>query len=321
MSCKIVIQGIRYTSFSTAAAIGGNSMILNFSPIFNNHLLKWLAVVKANIFESDFPRNTKSDSKVAVILFTGNNSNTLFSTLGRFHKALEPSWKIQVFYENISVSSLLETTVKLSNYRSRQFVLSFAGTSIRSVESMSFYMIMNTSFWESVAGEKILIFQSDSALCSKSSYKLESFLQYDYVGAPWATNILSEPGLPISKLDRATRYDLFEGGNGGLSLRSKSSMIECSIAATSGKLHYRYGLHEDIWFSYCLRFFLKDKMLPNFTVESNFAIESTFEGLKPSFCPVGIHKPWIYNHNRQKWNDLQRVCHEGKEAEDFFKIR
>jgi len=55
--------------------------------------------------------------------------------------------------------------------------------------------------------EWLLVFQTDSILCSNSRQSLNSWLDYDWVGAPW---------VPVGGV----------GGNGGLSLRRVSSIIE-----------------------------------------------------------------------------------------------
>ena len=55
--------------------------------------------------------------------------------------------------------------------------------------------------------EWLLVFQTDSMLCSNSRQSLNSWLGYDWVGAPW----VPEGGM---------------GGNGGLSLRRVSSIID-----------------------------------------------------------------------------------------------
>ncbi|KAL8751712.1 MAG: hypothetical protein Q9184_005980 [Pyrenodesmia sp. 2 TL-2023] len=55
--------------------------------------------------------------------------------------------------------------------------------------------------------EWLLVFQTDSILCANSDGNLDDWLDYDWVGAPWHPS---------------SRY----GGNGGLSLRRVSSIIQ-----------------------------------------------------------------------------------------------
>jgi hypothetical protein len=55
--------------------------------------------------------------------------------------------------------------------------------------------------------EHLLVYQTDSILCANSRKTLNDYLEYDWVGAPWGTG---------------SKY----GGNGGLSLRRVSAIID-----------------------------------------------------------------------------------------------
>ena len=63
-------------------------------------------------------------------------------------------------------------------------------------------------FWNLLKGEKILIYQEDSIIFKNN---IHEFLEYDFIGAPFLKNSDDTPN---------------SVGNGGLSLRSKSKMIE-----------------------------------------------------------------------------------------------
>ena len=67
-------------------------------------------------------------------------------------------------------------------------------------------LFTSVEFWKYIPFEKVLIFQHDSGLLRTG---IEKFLQYDYVGSPmnkeWADG---------------------KGGNGGLSIRGKETMIK-----------------------------------------------------------------------------------------------
>ena len=55
--------------------------------------------------------------------------------------------------------------------------------------------------------EFLLVFQTDSIICANSKHIMDDYLDYDWVGAPW---------------NPSGRW----GGNGGLSLRRVSSIID-----------------------------------------------------------------------------------------------
>ena len=92
-------------------------------------------------------------------------------------------------------------------------------------------MMLIDNFWESVRGEKALVFQPDSAMCAGSERKITDYVQYDYVGAPmagpwWMTN------------DMDSQWSV---GCGGFSLRDRTKSIlmsrtpEC-VTPAAGKL-------------------------------------------------------------------------------------
>ena len=72
-------------------------------------------------------------------------------------------------------------------------------------------------FWQHINKSKVLVFQTDSVLCSQSPFVLQDFLHLDYVGARtlWSNNF---------------------GGNGGLSLRdTKLSKLALKMYAKKNK--------------------------------------------------------------------------------------
>lgn len=89
--------------------------------------------------------------------------------------------------------------------------------------SLSSYLILPT-FWEALPSkaETLLFFQTDSIICAQSSMTLNDFLGldkydggYDWLGAVWEW-----------------QPKTFYGGNGGLSLRRKSVMINITRSMT-----------------------------------------------------------------------------------------
>lgn len=74
-------------------------------------------------------------------------------------------------------------------------------------------LFLTENFWTfAFPARQVLVFQTDSTICSRSPYSLDTFKDYDYVGS-----YMPNPrpcGLHI------------DGGNGGLSLRSLSKTVE-----------------------------------------------------------------------------------------------
>ncbi|MBD1390548.1 hypothetical protein IC617_14010 [Neiella sp. HB171785] len=75
-------------------------------------------------------------------------------------------------------------------------------------------LFLSSAFWDKVIGEdKVLVFQTDALLCSNSDYSIDHFTHFDYIGSKWKRS------RPIGMIA--------DGGNGGLSLRSKAKTMDC----------------------------------------------------------------------------------------------
>lgn len=75
-------------------------------------------------------------------------------------------------------------------------------------------LFLTKKFWECVRGRnKILVFQTDSIICSFSDFSLADFISFDYIG---------------SKFPRYRPVGLIiDGGNGGFSLRDWTKIYQC----------------------------------------------------------------------------------------------
>lgn len=74
-------------------------------------------------------------------------------------------------------------------------------------------LLLTPAFWDLIGTRnKVLLFQTDTVLCSASEYTLSDFLSFDYIGSKWARE------RPIGILA--------DGGNGGLSLRDWAKSYE-----------------------------------------------------------------------------------------------
>ncbi len=118
---------------------------------------------------------------------------------------------------------------------------------------------VSEAFHEVIPTETFLLFQTDSMILNPS--KLEKFLKYDYVGAPWNHG----KGNKV--------------GNGGFSLRKKSKMLD--IIRTVPYL----GEAEDLYFCKQTEITLYS---PSKEEAKEFSVEHCFH---PK--PFGTHQPWI----------------------------
>ena len=156
-------------------------------------------------------------------------------------------------------------------------------------------ILTSKNFYNKINGENILIFQIDTCLCSKTKYNIEDFLKYDYVGAPWTSNKVQY----IDNKQKLNKINLVNKiGNGGLSLRKKSKILQHLDA-------YQYnGEPEDIYFS-------KSKIFkfPSVKTASNFSTEHL---LNPD--SVGIHKA----HKNLKKHQIRKLSESCPEFKSIF---
>ena len=143
-------------------------------------------------------------------------------------------------------------------------------------------------FWETLYGEKILIYQEDSIIFKNN---IKDFLSWDYIGAPF----------PKTENDTPNSV-----GNGGFSLRDKSLMLDIikkypinTCFFNDSTLRYMKKLNlktppEDVYFSKTIQEFNLGKVAD---WESSFKFSSESVLNKNSFAG---HKFWISN---SEWVD------------------
>jgi hypothetical protein len=150
-------------------------------------------------------------------------------------------------------------------------------------------------FWNLLKGEKILIYQEDSIIFKDN---INQFLEYDFIGAPFLKSSNDTPNCV---------------GNGGLSLRTKSKMIE--VIDKFSPIEYDYNTStidymqyvnlefppEDVYFSKCMQE-QSIGIVANWDDAYNFSSETVLN--ENSF---GGHKIWLSNinwkiHMKNKFN-------------------
>ena len=151
-------------------------------------------------------------------------------------------------------------------------------------------LLLTKEFWNLFNGEKILIYQSDSYIFKSN---IDDFLGYDYVGSPFVNcykMVLAEEQV----------------GNGGLSLRSKSKMLEVLnrvklnlndyssfILAYSKKSKLEF-IPEDIFFSQNMQNYHIGNVAP-YNISLKFGINTVYS----NDC-FGMHAMWFCC---KKWSD------------------
>lgn len=129
--------------------------------------------------------------------------------------------------------------------------------------------------------KKALIVQDDGFLLKRG---IERFLEWDYVGAPWADTRANE------YIKHNINPELV--GNGGLSIRSVDKMREVCEKYVLEKRELFYAnltcIPEDVYFTkYVIK--IGGKVAPNY-IARYFAVEQVLEP-----TAIGIHKAWPYH--------------------------
>ncbi|KAK0738368.1 hypothetical protein B0T18DRAFT_441123 [Schizothecium vesticola] len=127
-----------------------------------------------------------------------------------FISVVPPDWTFRFMGSPASVAHLNSSVAVRAHVAAGKLALTYIPPNMTtgSQEEISRFLT-DLWLWETVLApaEHVLVFQTDSILCANSRRTLNDFLDYDYVGAPWAAD---------------SRF----GGNGGLSLRRRSAVVD-----------------------------------------------------------------------------------------------
>jgi hypothetical protein len=203
----------------------------HFTPFLNQHaskrLIRTSSIICLTLFRPSIPNPTipklptvsleygspeispYNVSKVALLI--ENRVNPILAPLMlHFMSVVPPDWRFRFMGSLESVEYINSSRAIRNHVSSGKLDLTYipANMTTGSQEEISRFL---TTLWlyETVLqpAEWLLVFQTDSMLCANSRQSLNNWLDYDWVGAPWNPN---------------GRF----GGNGGLSLRRVSRIVE-----------------------------------------------------------------------------------------------
>ncbi|KAJ9139349.1 hypothetical protein NKR23_g7916 [Pleurostoma richardsiae] len=213
---------------------------------------------------------------MAVLMETDpNRVPSLVPIMLHFANVLGPKWPVVLLtaQENWSLPDSRVFRRMLEEGRIRIKFLP-QGTKFPNHHSVSAFLTQPWIWEQFQDANRVLLFQTDSILCTKSEHTVDDFLQYDLIGAPIAM-----------------RHG--HGYNGGLSLRNPKVMLEVSRRwgakfleeAQDGRAELPNEVKfEDQWFYGKLR--EMKATLPPVEVAQTFAVESIdYER------PLGYHQP------------------------------
>jgi len=145
--------------------------------------------------------------KYTAVIIEPRKHAALEFVLENFMRNLSDDWMILIFHGNLNedyIKDIIEKNEVLKNNRKRITMKSLQVDNV-SIFDYNKLFTTNKDFYAKIPTDVFLIFQTDSMICPENKEQINRFLEYDYVGAPWENQKI---------------------GNGGLSLRRKSKMLE-----------------------------------------------------------------------------------------------
>jgi hypothetical protein len=239
-------------------------------------------------------------SKYTAVIIEPRNHRALAFVLKNYAENLSEDWNFILIHSTENekyVKAIFAGEMKKYKHRYSFVQLRISKMTIKDYNCI-FY---NESFYDLIPTETFLIFQTDSMILSENKDNINDFLKYDYVGAPWP-HTMGDLGY-------------MKVGNGGLSLRKKSKMLELLKYKHYGidtNLRQTYGKYiaEDQFFC---GFYVKEVKLfkPYWEKAKNFSVEAVF-------CekPFGIHACWKQLSNKET-NILIKLYPDIDKLKDF----
>lgn len=213
--------------------------------------------------------------------------------LNNFYSNLDKRWKFMIFCSNNNknfIVNLINTTFQNEKYRTSIVILDINQPITVEPNNKGFVdydynkLLTDIHLYYLIPTEMFLIFQLDTLLSDIYHDNIYNFMNYDYVGAPWSFSL--------------------KGGNGGLSLRRKSKMIE--IINDKNYIYNNPNLfyHEDGYF--CK---YPNINIPLGDLAKTFSVETCHYSK-----PAGIHQSFKYSAPQQ-FKELESHIPKLKELE------
>lgn len=241
-----------------------------FTIIFIFYYINYYILTKNKNF--DFFSNN-NETYTAVIVEPREHKALAF-VLNNFVENLSDNWNFIIFHGNKNIDyilNILKSPLLSKNINRIKLInLNVDNLTRRDYNNL----LVSKDFYNKIPTEVFLIFQTDTMICKQNKHLINKFIKYDYVGAP------------ILKMELV--------GNGGLSLRRKSKMLE--IINTC---EYK-NENEDVYFSRACHKNNVNK--PDYEESKEFSVETIYH--PNSF---GVHKLWNYLSEKEI-NDKNNFC-------------
>jgi hypothetical protein len=217
--------------------------------------------------------NKKSSEKMTAIIIEPRKHKAFEFVINNFLNNLSDNWNFIIFHGNENKIYIENIIKSLNNNNIDKIQLINLNINNLTLDEYN-KLLISKKFYDYIPTEIFLIFQTDSIICEENKDYINKFLNYDYVGAPWKDDNI---------------------GNGGLSLRKKSKMLEIIE-----KCNYEENTPEDVYFALSCPEINRSK--PSFKKSQNFSVEAIYND--NSF---GVHKPWLHL-KKNDYKNMESKC-------------
>lgn len=161
-----------------------------------------------------------------------------------YDRIMDSSWDLYVFHGKSNGDFAKEATKNIN--KRRVYLLPLETDNLTGEEYNTLFK--QSSFWNQVKAENILVFQTDSVLCGASKYTIYDFTKYDYIGCESYDGVIGNSKGAWGNKDPEEYLTTHFYGIGGLSFRTKSFMMKCIRDNPDVRTTYP----EDVFFSNCV---------------------------------------------------------------------
>ena len=224
-------------------------------------------VAQAPVVQAPVAQGQLGKESYTAIMIEPRQHRAMRFVLQNFLENLDSRWNF-IIYHGIDNEQWLKALVT-NVFPESLSRITFRKAAVNTLTLDQYSSIMvNPQFIQTIPTEMYLVFQTDSMICKPYKDLIYDFMEYDYVGAPWH-EVVRPPWTT-------------QVGNGGLSLRRRSKMLEIAR-----NIPYSYGYPEDMYFSEGADKLQMKK--PTWAKAREFSIET-----QPNSKSFGVHRPWIW---------------------------
>ena len=232
-------------------------------------MLLFISIIFIIIIVVLYKMNT-STYKYTAIIVEPREHKALNYVLTNFYNNLSDEWQIIVFHGNNNID-YVKNIINNNNFNTTRIKLINLKVNNLTIPEYC-KLFYNKWLYDNIPTETFLVFQTDTLICPRHKDLINDFLKYDYVGAPWGTDMLKDI------INVYGGKDLV--GNGGLSLRKKSKMLDI-LNKYSTRHKDGWLINEDVFFS------VHAKNKPSADEAKNFSIEGIYNDKA-----FGVHKAY-----------------------------